>query len=147
MTEETAAPSRKFSLTEDWLATIIGLLIIVVIGRGLIGPGPQKVELSAAAGGTDQTQARAMSGWSVSVKIGDTDVAIGFADQLDQLQADTMYQFACHNENEIEVRVLQGGVEEGEALLTLDNDCTEEITITLKISDTAIPWPAFGLFE
>ena len=48
--DATTKPLPKFTLPEDWLATLIGLVIVLVIGLGLIGPGPVSATLSVAPG-------------------------------------------------------------------------------------------------
>ena len=139
---------RRVALSEDWVATLIGLGIVAVIALGLIGPGPQKVTLSTAAGETATQDVLALDGWHVSATLGDDPLMLNEA--ADALQAGTVYAYDCTDgtvslladdaAGEIDVTPA-----EGQAALALVNHCEQDLTITYKTS-TAIPWPLFGLF-
>ena len=64
-----SSPPRRFRLSEDWLATIIGLVIVGVVGLGLLGPGAQKHELKAAAGEDANAYALPLAGWKISATV------------------------------------------------------------------------------
>ena len=66
---ETQEP-RRFKLTEDWLATLIGLAIVLIIALGLLGPGAQTVTVEVAPGETVSQEVPALTGWQVPASTG-----------------------------------------------------------------------------
>lgn len=142
-------PKRNFSLSEDWQATIIGLAIVLIIGFGVIGAGPQNVRLTAGAGETQAIALLPISGWSVSATLAGESIPL--ADVPKQLAAGSTYLFTCSagaltaDPNP----ALQDGLTvppAGRAQLLLINDCAGEVTITYRTS-AAIRWPLFNLFS
>ena len=146
MTENISQKSEtasKFSLSEDWLATFAGLGIVLIIALGTLGPGPQKITLSAGSGESERVNALAISGWSISLKIDDVkEDPVGFPAALDEDQA---YSFTCNND-EISVVVTDTANLEGKALLSLTNNCAGEVTIIYE-TEATIPWPLFRIFD
>ena len=138
-------PQKSMKLSEDWLATIIGLVIVAIIGAGFIGPGPQNAQLRAAVGERDSTEARAVDGWSISARIGDESVVIVGAPTV--LADGQIYNFICHD-GQIRAEPVNAGVvvSGGYAMLQLINQCDVEATVNYKIAN-AIPWPLFGFFD
>lgn len=65
-TNAQSSPRAGFKLNEDWLATLIGLAIVAIVGFGVLGPGAQSVALKADPGTTIAKEARALGGWSAS---------------------------------------------------------------------------------
>jgi hypothetical protein len=137
-------PVRRFSLSEDWLATIIGLIIVAIVGLGLLGPGPQSVILNAKPGKSVEKTARPPDGWKVSATIGGEKATI--ADAPKQLLDGQQYPFTC-NDGTISVQAgdLTTSLPSG-AHLMLTNNCNADAVITYTTS-AAIRWPLFGIFK
>lgn len=137
-------PPRRFSLSEDWLATIIGLIIVAVVASGLIGPGPQTVTLAAKPGETVEKTAKPSSGWKVSATISGEKTAV--ADAPKQLLDGQQYPFTCTNGTiAAEAGDLTASFPSG-AHLALTNNCDTEVIITYSTS-AAVRWPLFGIFQ
>lgn len=130
----------KLSLSEDWQATIIGLVIVAVIGLGLIGPGPQTVTLKAAAGAAVEMSAPAAGGWKTSAALDGDKVDVAGA--VSALAAGSAYTFTCRDGA---VALETSAADGGQPRLTLENACAGEAVVTLK-RDNAVPWPLFGWF-
>jgi hypothetical protein len=69
VTPNTASRPAGHTLNEDWLATIIGLAIVVIIALGVIGPGPQSITINAPAGETRTTTLLPLDNWSASMTL------------------------------------------------------------------------------
>jgi len=141
----------KFKLTEDWLATLTGWVIVLVIGAGLIGPGPQKANLSADAGEITTRSAMAVGGWSISATLDGTAITADTA--FDSLEDGGIYAYTCANGSLTaqQLTALPEGIdaalpEDGDALLILDNGCEGALALNYSIS-VFVRWPLFGLFS
>lgn len=144
-----ASPSggRRPRLSEDWLATIIGLLIVAAIGLGLIGPGPQTASLKAAPGESAAVYVKTASGWKVSATLGGDSLTPNDAPTT---LTRTTYFFVCQD-GQIAPQPLGPGLTlpdppPGEAQLVFTNNCDQDAALSYK-TDYVIPWPAFGLFK
>jgi hypothetical protein len=137
------APPR---LSEDWLATIIGLVIVLVIGLGLIGPGPQNVTITAPPGEDGQRQVLPLKTWQVSATLGGEAASIENAwTALDGGQA---YFYTCRDgalRPGSDNPVLSAALPANQSVVVVINECDEEVVITQR-TNPAIPWPVFGLF-
>lgn len=142
---QPVSPARRFSLSEDWLATIIGLLIVAIIGLGLIGPGPQTVTLKAAPGESVDKTARPHDGWKASATIGGEKAVVEGAPK--QLVDAQLYPFVCDGgQMAAEAGDSSLSLPSGGAYLTLTNNCDAEASLTYT-TDYAIRWPLFGIFK
>lgn len=150
---EKEAPSRvRFTLSEDWLATLIGLAIVLVIGAGLIGPGPQSVKVSAAPGEVIAKNAKAVDDWTITATYDGDSTPISGAVQTD-LTKGARYIYACGGD---EVQVSEADMldvsadvaapDADQAQIVLVNGCNADVTLTFKI-DYAIRWPIFNIFD
>ncbi len=134
-------------LSEDWLATLIGLVIVAVIGLGLLGPGPQSVTLEAAPGEQVSRPVLMSNDWKAQAKL--DGVTIPIDDRL-SVSSGLTAGYRCENETLMldlpeadslgSVIVMREGMS-----LTLDNQCAGKLTVTLTI-DPAIRWPLFNWF-
>jgi hypothetical protein len=145
--ESPAAPTTGFELSEDWVATFIGLAIVLVIGTGLLGPGLHSVKLTATPGKTVSTSAPALDGWAISVTLDGEEVTV--QDAFTTLETDTNYDYTCRD-GAITAEVLAdipilNPLPEGQAEIFITNECAAAVIVSYKIS-SAIPWPVFGLF-
>lgn len=141
----TAPRTGGFKLTEDWLATLIGLALALVIGLGVLGPGGQNVGLKAAPGTTAQKAARPLSGWSISATLGGSKATV--MDAPKALESGKTYIIACQND-QLALRPTDSTASTApsdRALIVLVNDCTTDAAITYRTS-ALIPWPLFRLF-
>lgn len=135
---------RRFTVTEDWLATLLGLAIVCIIAAGLLGPGKYTVTIEAVPGEMVSQEIPVIAGWQVSANLGDERIAIDEA--ADNLAAGGVVGYLCLNDS-IQVAPDAGTMSvTDQALLTVQNDCDQNLTITYK-TDKAIPWPLFGLFS
>lgn len=140
---------RQPRLSEDWQATLIGLLIVALIGSGIFGPGGQNVSVKAAAGASGVTSLRPLSGWQVSATLAG-----------DKLVPESPATTAVAGESVILV-CREGALMRGDgslvpadtprppedrAQLVLVNQCDGEVVVTYRTS-ALIPWPVFNLFS
>ncbi|MDX2140657.1 MAG: hypothetical protein SF123_21420 [Chloroflexota bacterium] len=143
------------TLSEDWLATIIGLAIVAVVALGLLGPGPQNVTVRAEPG----EFASAIVGDSffrqVTICIGDTTTEINT--QVGFLN-DVGYAFWCRGRGiqvikQMDVRGIPE-LQDNDIIITpqfgrlsfwIQNDCDQPASITYR-TDAAIRWPLFNVF-
>lgn len=154
-----AAPSPWAWLTEDWLATSIGIVIVLLLGLGALGAGPQEVKLSAKAGTDENAEALAHDGWGVTAKLGDDEVDVANAPTT--FDEGSVYVFVCENgalryRSADELANLDGislaqaapypKPDEGNALLVVDNRCDGKVSLTFK-TKAAIRWPIFDIFK
>jgi hypothetical protein len=150
MTSSTPGTAgTRFKLSEDWLATLIGLGIVLVIGAGLIGPGPQSSKLSAEAGATRSVDVVATDGWHVTASLGGESISVsGAASDLDE---GTQTVYACADgaitlADDVALPVDLEAPGDDQAQIVLVNGCDAALTLTLK-TDPAIRWPVFNLFD
>lgn len=141
-----SSPPRRFRLSEDWLATIIGLVIVGVVGLGLLGPGAQKHELKAAAGEDANAYALPLAGWKISATVDGEKVTI--ADAPTTLEPESVTAFTCED-GELRLdpelaATISARPEGGKATLLLVNQCDAPVAITYSTS-ALIRWPLFGL--
>ena len=142
MTQPT--PARRFTLSEDWLATIIGLVIVAVVALGLLGPGPQTTTLAAKPGESVGKTARALDGWKASATIGGEKAAV--TDAPKRLYDGQAYPFTCINGTIAADAGDPTASYPSGAHLTLTNNCDADAVLTYS-TGTAIKWPLFGLFK
>lgn len=133
-------------LSEDWLATIIGLLIVAVIGFGLLGPGAQMVTLTAGPGETASAEALAIGGWRVSAQVGGEKAEVVGA--WTALGDRAGYTYVCVDGTLMaQVDAVEAdATAPGKASLRLENNCEAAVSLTLKTAPV-LPWPVFGLFK
>lgn len=140
-----------FRLSEDWLATLVGLLIVFVVGFGLLGPGALEVRLTAQPGETVTAEGRALDGWSQRAALDGETIEINRpeGESLSRLSAQTTYSFIC------EGSVINAAPPSFDSAsypqqpppqLTLTNNCDAPVTLTYRRSNL-IRWPLFGLFQ
>ncbi|MBL8145344.1 MAG: hypothetical protein JNL34_03075 [Anaerolineae bacterium] len=149
---ETPAP-RRFSLSEDWLATLIGLLLVAVIGFGLLGPGAQSHKLTAAAGESANAYALPIGGWKAAFTVDGEKVTVADAPtSLEPESADAparVVAFTCAD-GQLALdpdlaATISARPEGGKATLLLVNDCDVPVTVTYT-TDPIVRWPLFNLF-
>jgi hypothetical protein len=140
---------RTWTLSEDWQSTLIGLGIVLAIAFGILGPGSQRVNLSAAPGDTAAADAVSGGGWSVSGTVDGASAPV--ADAVESLDGDVAYVYTCADgalsattSNTLPEGVV--GPEDGKARIVLVNACDTGATLAYRRA-TFIPWPIFGLFE
>jgi hypothetical protein len=133
-------------LSEDWLATIAGLLIVAAIGFGLLGPGAQTVTMEAAPGEPAIAEVLASGGWRVSAQVGGepADVTGAWTTLSDRAR----YTYVCADGTLIaQVDAVEAdAAAPGKAALRLENNCEAAVSLTLKTAPV-LPWPVFGLFK
>jgi hypothetical protein len=145
--EEGDIHMPKINLTEDWLATIVGLLLVAVIGLGALGPGAQSVALSADAGATTSAALRPLAGWSLSAKLGGN--AVTLADAPTAFVAGQVVVITCRDGALSLSPDVPDGVPappEGRAQVMLVNACDTGVTLTFT-TRALIPWPMFNWFR
>jgi hypothetical protein len=140
-------PANRFRLSEDWLATIVGLVIVLVIGAGILGPGPQTVTLTAGPGATEETDALPLDGWKVSATLAGEKA--GVTGSFETLEKGQRYVYRCSTGQIARDtdEALPGDFKaptEDRAQLVLINDCDQKVVLTYK-TDYAIRWPVFDL--
>ncbi len=149
---QTPAP-RRFRLSEDWLATLIGLALVAVVGFGLLGPGAQKHELKAEAGGDAVAYALPIGGWSVSATLGGQKVTVPDAPTSlapeDALAPARVVAFTCAG-GQLALdpglaATISARPEGGKATLLVVNDCDADVIVTYSIGPL-VRWPLFNLF-
>lgn len=126
-------------LSEDWLATGIGLAIVLIIGTGLLGPGPQNTLLRAAPGETVSASVPAVGGWQVSATLAGESITI---ESVSPLAESTHYGYECQAG---QVTLTTSAIAESTPIIALNNQCDGDLSITYKTT-AAIPWPVFGFF-
>jgi hypothetical protein len=142
-------PVAKFKLSEDWLATLIGLAIVLVIGAGLLGPGPQRIVLKASPGETHSMEALARDDWEVSATLGGDKVKVG--QPLTTLAEGQTYVYTCQAgaiapNAERQSQVEAKAPSEDHVQLVLVNECDQQVALTYQ-TDYAVHWPLFGLLK
>ncbi|MFN8377769.1 MAG: hypothetical protein U0452_03785 [Anaerolineae bacterium] len=144
----SSSPPRRFSLSEDWLATIIGLVLVGVIGLGLLGPGAQKHELKAAAGeSAPAAYALPLAGWKISATVDGQKVSI--PDAPTTLEPGSVTAITCQ-EGQLTLdpelaATISARPDGGKATLLLVNQCDVPVSVTYSTSPL-IRWPLFSLF-
>ncbi len=138
--------TRRFRLSEDWVATLIGLALVAIVGFGLLGPGAQKHELKADAGATANAYPLPISGWMVSAVVDGEKVSL--PDAPNALAAESVTAFTCDNgvlalDTEL-AAIISARPEDGKATLLLQNNCDAAVTVTYS-TDPIIRWPLFNL--
>lgn len=142
------APRAGLRLNEDWLATLIGLALVVIVGLGLLGPGAQSVAIKADPGASAAKEARALGGWSVSVKLDGAKVEGVSAPKA--LTAGSTYIFTCADGavTVAESATPPDGVNapaSGKAQLVVVNDCAAPLELSYSIG-ALVRWPLFNIF-
>ncbi len=146
--ETPQKPATGFELSEDWIATFIGLILVLVIGMGLLGPGAQSVRVEAAAGQEVSATAPALNGWTIKVTLGGETVDV--PDVSPNLEPGANMVYICREDNII-AGVMGNGTESPPVLLgkngqiSIINECTEPVNVSYTIG-SVIPWPVFGWF-
>ncbi|MBX3062620.1 MAG: hypothetical protein U0528_11540 [Anaerolineae bacterium] len=145
-----AGSGGGFTLSEDWLATIIGLVIALIIGLGVLGPGQQTVTLDAAANTTASKSTLAISGWSVSATLAGKTSSISAAPKV--LQAGATYVITCENATLSAAQATDQALPEGvsaaasnRAQIAVVNKCPDAVRVTYT-SGAAVPYPLFRIF-
>jgi hypothetical protein len=147
MTTQTAPPG-SFKLSEDWLATITGLIVALVLGLGLLGPGAQSVAVTAKAGANASRGINPLGGWNVTATVGGKRANVTGAPN--RLEVGKTYVFTCKD------GVLSGALAEAapegghippanQAEIYLVNTCAADATLTYSIN-AIVPYPLFRLF-
>ena len=149
MAAATPAQSTPVRLSEDWLATLIGLIIVFVVGSGLLGPGRQNVSLSAEAGQTASAALRPLGGWVVSASLDGerasaADAPTSFADGENVIFTCLDGQLSA--QSEIALPAGSSAPPEGRAQVIIVNQCDAAVSITYQ-TNALIPWPVFNLFS
>ncbi|MCB9454120.1 MAG: hypothetical protein H6672_22025 [Anaerolineaceae bacterium] len=137
---------KRFSLSEDWLATLIGLGIVVVIGFGLLGPGGQTKTIAVQPGEQQVVDLPAGAGWQVAADIPfvpDTTI-------FTALTAGMVYQYDCQDGSLATTEGIPDALTveappSGMAQLWLSNDCDTAYSLTYKHA-SLLRWPLFGIF-
>ena len=147
----TAIPisGRTNRLSEDWLATIIGLVIVLIVGSGLLGPGAQNVSITAPAGEMASAAVRAISGWKVSATVGDETASVAGAPTAFGVGQNAVITCSGGQLNAEIVETPPPGVDmapEGRALVFVVNQCDTPVKVTYT-TRALIPWPVFNLFS
>lgn len=146
---------QGFRLPEDWLATIIGLVLVAVIGFGLLGLGAQKHELKAAAGAdAPAVYALPLSGWTAAFTVDGAKVTVeGAPSSLEPESASgpaRVVAFVC-NGGELRLdpelaATVSARPPDDKATLMLLNHCDVPVTVSYSTSPI-IRWPLFNLFS
>ncbi len=150
MTASNAPTAAKtpFKLTEDWLATIVGLVLVAIIGFGLLGPGGQSVAVSAAPSASQAATIRPLSGWTVSATLNKVKTKVEGAPT--SLESGKTYVVTCQA-GALSAQVadaLPANVKAApadKAQLVVVNGCDADVTLTYTMS-AVIPWPIFKIF-
>jgi hypothetical protein len=148
--EKPKSTAKPLSLSEDWIATLVGLFIVFVVASGLLGPGPQSVSVKAAPDAQAQANARAMGGWRVSATVGSDRLDTATAPKT--LSNEQIYTFTCEVNNAQEnVLTVQETVRTDSSetqrppQIIVDNQCGADVTVSYT-TNAAIPYPIFYLF-
>jgi hypothetical protein len=136
---------QPFRLSEDWLATIIGLAIVLVIGLGLLGPGPQNVSITAPPGETAEQQVLPLKTWQVSATLDGERASVENA--WTGLNGGQTYLYTCRDGviSGEERPPIDSMADLSRALVVVTNECDQQVVISQR-TNPAIPWPVFGLF-
>ncbi len=142
-----SSPSRRFSLSEDWLATIIGLVLVGIIGLGLLGPGAQSKKLEVAPGESGTAYVLPIAGWKASATVDGSKVTI--PDAPTTLGRESVTAFTCEDgqltpDPEL-AATISARPEGGNATLLVLNNCDGMVVLTYSTSPI-IRWPLFNLF-
>lgn len=145
-----AGSGGSFTLSEDWLATIIGLALALVIGLGALGPGQQTVTLNAEANAITAQSTLAISGWNVAATLAGK--AISLASAPKSLQTGATYVITCENDALTAVQAADQALPEGvsaaainRAQIAVVNKCAEAVRVTYT-SGASVPYPLFRIF-
>lgn len=138
----------RFKLSQDWLATILGLALVALIGSGLLGPGPHRLTITAEPGETVTDDAATVDGWRVSATIGTDDNARTVLENLPVTLDDaTDLTYTCDGGDGLTVTTTDAADSgDGVSAVTLANNCDQPVTVRLSI-DAFFIWPLFGIFE
>jgi hypothetical protein len=133
----------NIKLNEDWLATLIGLLIVAVIGLGVLGPGPQNVTVNALPGEVDSAQVSPSAGAQVSALLGEAAVLVqdGGEGLLFLCEAGTIRVITA-----AEQASRRADVPPDQGNFALINNCDQPAQITFKTS-AALRWPLLNVFN
>jgi hypothetical protein len=137
---DQTATGAGFKLTEDWLATIVGLALVLIIGLGLLGPGGQTVALVAAPGATQAATLRPSSGWKVSATLNNAKIDV--KDAPTSLEGGKSYVMTCQD-GALSLKV--EGAPPNQVQLFVINHCDSDVTLTYTMNPV-IPWPIFKIF-
>lgn len=143
----TASDRKKRpGLSEDWLATLIGLGIVVVIGFGLLGPGEQDSTTTVEPGGAETIDLPAGAGWQVTADMAFVPDTTLFT----SLAAGRVYRYDCQDGFLTTAEGVPAGLTvepppAGMAQLWLSNACDVAFSLTYK-HDSILRWPLFGVF-
>lgn len=140
MTTATAQPSRK-PLSEDWIATWIGLLLVLIIGSGALGNGAQTATLNAAENETATRTLTTRGTWQVSATLNTEPLATESLPT--QLSNATAYTLTCAD-GALTVESAPAPELDG-AQLSLDNTCAGALSVSYR-QPRIIPWPLFNMF-
>ncbi|MBZ0277864.1 MAG: hypothetical protein K8I60_17080 [Anaerolineae bacterium] len=142
----TTAGTQRFSLSEDWQATLIGLGIVLVIGLGLLGPGGQTKNITVQPGEQQVVDLPAMDGWQVTAGVDFAPDATPFT----ALQAGEIYQYGCQDGLLTATAGVPAGVmaeppPSGKAQFWLSNACDAAYSLSYKHAPI-LRWPLFNWF-
>ncbi len=136
----------SFKLSEDWLATIIGLIFVLIVGIGVLGPGPQTAKITTAAGESMGVEVLARDDWKVTATIGGEKFKI--ASPYTTLESGKSYAYECRDGKITPLtKAIDTATREDadKAYISLQNNCEAKVVLTYQ-TDLAIRWPVFGLF-
>lgn len=145
MAEQPSKPS-SFKLSEDWLATIVGLIIVLIVGVGVLGPGPQTAKLTTAAGESMGMEVLARDDWKVTATIGGEKFKI--AAPYTNLESGKTYAYECRDGQILPLSETVDTTTREDAdkvYVSLLNNCDAKVVLTYQ-TNLAIRWPIFGLF-
>lgn len=137
-----------FNLSEDWTATLIGLLIVLVIGTGLFGPGARTITVSADADETASAPMPLLKGWNVSATLDGEPAAV--EGTVTAFEQGTQAIITCRDgQLQAQRRDLtaEGAtMPDDYAEVVVINECDVPVSVTYHIN-RAIPYPIFNLFS
>jgi hypothetical protein len=137
---------QHFGLSEDWVATFIGLGIVMVIGFGLLGPGGQAKTTVVEPGTTEVVELPAGDNWQVTADVELAPDTTAFT----SLTAGRVYRYDCQDGNLTTAEGVPDALTvepppRGMAQLWLTNTCDAAYNLTYK-HDSILRWPLFGIF-
>jgi hypothetical protein len=153
--------ATRFTLSEDWLATLVGLGIVLIIAAGVVGPGPQSASLRAQPGALSSALVMPIGGWQISATLAGEKLTVVNAISTStsaplslSFAAGQTYQAVCRAgqltlEGVTTLTTFPAGLsapDSGQAQVALRNECEAEVALTLR-TPTALPWPVFRLFQ